>query len=90
MPEPNDAEFLSEVVNAHFAKELGEQHWQQAQGTINQLIQDFVQQQQGKDVATDQLLSTIYLFSRQVQPDAMDQDSLKQLLLKRLDSAVDQ
>jgi len=90
MPEPNDAEFLSEVVNAHFAKELGEQHWQQAQGTINQLIQDFVQQQQGKDVATDQLLSTIYLFSRQVQPDTMDQDSLKQLLLKRLDSAVDQ
>lgn len=49
-----------------------------------------MQQQQGKEVATDQLLSTIYLFSRQVQPDTMDQDSLKQLLLKRLDSAVDQ
>ncbi|NER29151.1 MAG: AAA family ATPase [Symploca sp. SIO1C4] len=90
MPEPHDYEFLSQVVNAHFAKELGEKHWQEAQGTINQLIQDFVTKQQGKEVATDQLLSTIYLFSRQVQPDAMDQESLKQLLLKRLDSSVDQ
>ncbi|HBB31483.1 MAG TPA: AAA family ATPase [Cyanobacteria bacterium UBA8803] len=90
MPEPNDIEFLREVVNAHFVKELGAQNWQEARGTIDQLIQDFVQQQQGKEVATDQLLSTIYLFSRQIQPDGTDRESLKQLLLKRLDSVVDQ
>jgi MoxR-like ATPase len=90
MPDPNDSDFLAQVVNAHFAEELGEEHWQEAQGTINQLIQNFVSQQQGKEVATDQLLSTIYLFSRQIQPDAKSQESLKQLLLKRLDSAADQ
>ncbi|NES25360.1 MAG: hypothetical protein F6K41_42300, partial [Symploca sp. SIO3E6] len=90
MPEPNDAEFLREVVNAHFTQELGEEHWQGAQETINQLIQDFVSNQRGKEVATDQLLNTVYLFSRQVQPNSKDQESLKQLLLKRLDSAFDQ
>lgn len=90
MPDPNDTDFLTQVVHAHFAEELGEEHWQEAQGTIKGLIENFVSQQQGKEVATDQLLSTIYLFSRQIQPDASDRESLKQLLLKRLDSAADQ
>ena len=92
MPDPNDPDFLAQVVNAHFVQELGEKHWENAQTIINQLIQDFVTQQQGKvkDVATDQLLSTVYLFSRQVQPNETDRDSLKKLLWKRLDSSADQ
>ncbi len=92
MPDPNDPDFLKQVVNAHFVQELGEERWENAQTIINQLIQDFVTQQQGKvkDVATDQLLSTVYLFSRQVQPNETDRDSLKKLLWKRLDSSADQ
>lgn len=90
MPEPNDVNFLTEVVNAHFLEELGEINWQEAQNLINQLIQDFVAEKKGEQVATDQLLNTIYLFSRQISPDSTTRDSLKKLLLKRLDSAVDQ
>ncbi len=90
MPEPNDRDFLTQVVNAHFVRELGEQHWQKAQTTVNQLIKDFVTQEQGKKVATDQLLSTIYLFSRQITPNEIDRESLKKLLLKHLDSSADQ
>lgn len=89
MPDPNNSDFLRKVVDAHFVQELGEEHWNKAQIIIDDLIQDFVKKQ-GKDVSTDQLLNTVYLFSRQVQFNQTDRDSLKDLLLKRLDSSADQ
>ena len=90
MPEPNDVKFLTEVVNAHFLQELGAENWQDAQEIINQLIKKFVDDKKGEQVATDQLLNTIYLFSRQIKPDSTTRESLEKLLLKRLDSAADQ
>lgn len=90
MPDPNDETFLREVVNAHFLNELGEPAWNSAQDTINQLIKEFVNDKKGEQVATDQLLNTIYLFSRQIKPNQTTRESLKKLLLKRLDSAADQ
>ena len=90
MPEPNDVNFLTEVVNAHFLEELGAKDWQDAQDIISQLIQNFVAEKKGEQVSTDQLLNTIYLFSRQVKPDSVTKESLKKLLLKRLDSTADQ
>ena len=90
MPEPNDVNFLTQVVNAHFLEELGAKNWQDAQDIINKLIKYFVEEKKGEQVATDQLLNTIYLFSRQSKPDSPTRESLKKLLLKRLDSAADQ
>jgi hypothetical protein len=90
MPEPNDVKFLTEVVNAHFLEELGAENWQHSQTIITKLIEDFVAEKKGEQVATDQLLNTIYLFSRQIKPDSTTRESLEKLLLKRLDSAADQ
>ena len=90
MPEPNDINFLHKVVNAHFEEELGKEDWQASQDIINDLISEFVRDKKGEQVSTDQLLNTIYLFSRQVKPDQISRESLKKLLLKRLDSSADQ
>ncbi len=91
MPEPNDVKFLTEVVNAHFLEELGAENWEHSQAIIQELIQDFVKDNKGEQVATDQLLNTIYLFSRHTKPDdTTTRESLKKLLLKRLDSSADQ
>lgn len=89
MPDPTDSGFLRKVVDAHFVQELGAEDWNKAQTIIDDLIQDFVNKQ-GKDVSTDRLLNTVYLFSRQVQLNQIERDSLKDLLWKRLDSSVDQ
>lgn len=89
MPDPQDVEFLTEVVEAQFAEELDQEAWKNAKTLINELIKDFVDNKRGKEVATDQLLSTIHLFSRSVQPSEKERNDLKAMLLKRLDSAAD-
>lgn len=90
MPDPTNKIFLQQVVEAHFKKDKNQKYWQETQNTINQLIDEFVKEQKGKgkEVATDQLLNAIYLFSRERRPKD-DIDSLKKLLLKRLDSTED-
>jgi MoxR-like ATPase len=89
MPEPQDVEFLTQVVEAQFAEELDQEAWNNAKELINDLIKDFVDKKRGKEVATDQLLSTIHLFSRSVQPSEKERNDLQAMLLKRLDSAAD-
>ena len=90
MPDPKNKIFLQQVVEAHFKKDKNQKYWQETQNTINKLIDEFVEEQKGKgkEVATDQLLNAIYLFSRERRPKD-DIESLKRLLLKRLDSQED-
>jgi hypothetical protein len=77
------------VVDAHFTEELGEQNWNDAKEIIDTLIENFVEEKMGEQIATDQLLNTIYLFSREVKPDESTRESLKKIILKSLDSAND-
>lgn len=80
MPDP-EQDALKEIVKAHF----GEQLYENAQPKIQDLIEDFIEQQkQSKDRATDQLLNTIYLLTRQISPQIEDEEAVKKLLLKRL------
>lgn len=90
MPNPNNKIFLQQVVEAHFQQDQNQKSWQETKNTINQLIDEFVEEQKGigKEVATDQLLNAIYLFSRERRPKD-DIKYLKELLLKRLDSQED-
>lgn len=90
MPEPNNIDFLRKVVEAHLEEELGADKWEESQDLITDLITEFLNVNSREPVATDQLLNTVYLFSRQVKPDDISRESLKKLLLKRLDSSADQ
>lgn len=89
MPDPNNVEFLTKVVDAHFTEELGAENWTNAKEIIDTLIENFVKEKMGEQIATDQLLNTIYLFSRQVKPDESTRESLKKIILKSLNSAND-
>lgn len=82
MPDPEE-DALKAIVKAHF----GEAFFHQAESKINALIQEFVpDNHQPVERATDQLLNTIYLLTREVSPQAENEQSVKDLLFKRLTS----
>ncbi len=83
MPDPND-DALKAIVEAHFGKEVFERD----ESKIVQLISEFRQNKnQSQDRATDQLLNTIYVLTREVSPPEDDEESLKKILLKSLSSS---
>jgi MoxR-like ATPase len=75
MPDP-ETEALKNIIKAHF----GEDAFQSAQTTINELIAEFLKEE---DRATDQLLNTVYLLTQKDQGN-LDRAALKELLFKRL------
>ncbi|MEA5536834.1 MoxR family ATPase [Crocosphaera sp. XPORK-15E] len=83
MPDPKE-DALKRIVKAHF----GEQLYQDKEDDIIQLIRDFLpNEKQGEafDRATDQLLNTVYLFTRSDSPTNKDEiESIKNILLQRL------
>ncbi|MGK7874431.1 MAG: AAA family ATPase [Xenococcaceae cyanobacterium] len=81
MPDPTkDDKALQEIVKAH----LGDKFSQEEQSKIDSLIDDFTK---GNNLATDQLLNTIYLLTGEVKPQASVEASLKDILLKRLNES---
>lgn len=80
MREP-DAVELEKIVAAH----LGDKIAQQA----SDLIAEFLQKRQDGDLATDQLLNTIYLMTREEAPIGEEKEKLIQQLLKYLSSTED-
>ncbi|MDJ0676094.1 MAG: MoxR family ATPase [Calothrix sp. MO_167.B42] len=85
MPNPQ-SEALKAIVKAHFQDE--EQLFQDAEGKIDGLINDFLSDKdKNTERATDQLLNTIYLLTRDVCPESeADKESVKEILLKSLTS----
>ncbi|AFY58462.1 MoxR-like ATPase [Rivularia sp. PCC 7116] len=85
MPNPQE-EALKEIVKAHFQDE--EKLFQDAEAKINQLIKEFLSDKdKNTERATDQLLNTIYLLTRDVSPESeADVKSVKDILLKSLTS----
>jgi MoxR-like ATPase len=84
MPDPQK-EGLEEIVRAHF----GDDKYQENSSTINDLISEFLDEnkpgKQQRNRATDQLLNTIYILTCSVSSrKAKDEQSVKDLLLKRL------
>lgn len=83
MPDPND-DALKAIVKAHF----GEEVFERDESKIVKLISEFRQNKnQSQDRATDQLLNTIYVLTREVSPPEDDEESLKKILLKSLSSS---
>lgn len=85
MPNP-ESEALKTIVKAHFQDE--EKLFQDEEAKINQLIKEFLSDKDKKtERATDQLLNTIYLLTRDVSPESeADEKSVKDILLKSLTS----
>lgn len=85
MPNPQE-KALKAIVKAHFQDE--EKLFQDAEAKINQLIQEFLSDKdKNTERATDQLLNTIYLLTRDVCPESeADEKSVKEILLKSLTS----
>ncbi|MBR8836693.1 MAG: MoxR family ATPase [Stigonema ocellatum SAG 48.90 = DSM 106950] len=81
MPDPNE-EALKAIVNAHFGEEKFNQNESQK---IENLIREFTSNKnQYQGSATDQLLNTIYVLTREVSLPDNDEESLKKILLKSL------
>ncbi len=76
MPNPLEDNLLS-IVEAH----MGKTYFQESKDKINHLIGEFLKK---KDVATDQLLNTIYMSTGGVSSEVSSPDLIEELLLKSL------
>ena len=85
MPNPRE-EALRAIIKAHFQDE--DKLFQDAEVKIDGLIKDFLSDKdKNTERATDQLLNTIHLLTRDVSPESeADEKSLKDILLKSLTS----
>ncbi|MDJ0580696.1 MoxR family ATPase [Crocosphaera sp.] len=83
MPDPKK-EGLEAIVKAHF----GDEKFNEYADIINSLISEFLDEGKANKIArnraTDQLLNTIYVLTCSLSPKAKDEESVKNLLLKRL------
>ena len=82
MPDPK-TNALNEIVKAHFGEDFFED--KNNQKKISDLIKAFrPDDNKPLERATDQLLNTIYLLTREVNPDAENEESIKEILFRRL------
>lgn len=85
MPDPKK-DALKAIVKAHFGDEFFEKEANQTK--INKLLETFrPDDSEPLDRATDQLLNTIYLLTREVSPDSDDQQSIEDILFRELNMA---
>lgn len=85
MPDPK-RNALREIVKAHFGSEFFEDETNQAK--ITRLLDTFrPDDTKYPERATDQLLNTIYLLTREVSPEGDDQQSIEDILFKELNIA---
>jgi MoxR-like ATPase len=91
MPYPNAA-LLNTILRSHF-NSISEDFWPSHQKKIDSLIEDFKQKgnQDRHDLATDQLLNYIHLFSedKRFRPSEEALAQLKSILLRRLGASDD-
>ncbi len=80
MPNP-ETEELKAIVKAYFAWD--KKVFADTESEINQLINEFLSDK-NTERATDQLLNTIYLLTRDVSPQGTDKQSIKDILFTSL------
>ena len=85
MPAPDDKARLKQIVQAH----LGESVMAEAETLIDAFLTRRGEAQIKGDVATDQLLSAVFMLVREQAPTGADRDSLLKNLLKHLSSVQD-
>ena len=79
MPDP-DPDELKKIVKAHFTDKFFEDN----EKKISALVDFFTEDGKSDNLATDQLLNTIYLLTREVKIKGNDKESLKEMLCRRL------
>ncbi len=85
MPEPK-TDALNEIVKAHFGEDFFQD--KKNQKKISDLIKAFrPDDNKPQERATDQLLNTIYLLTREITPEADNEESIKEILFRRLNIA---
>ncbi|NJN07461.1 MAG: AAA domain-containing protein [Richelia sp. RM1_1_1] len=85
MPDPKK-DALNQIVKAHFGEEFFED--ENNNQKISELIKAFrPDDNKPLERATDQLLNTIYLLTRDISPKAKDEESIKEILFRRLNIA---
>jgi MoxR-like ATPase len=83
MPDPKE-EALKEIVKAHFNDD---ELFKKSETKVNDLIKEFLpKNNESVERATDQLLNSIYILTRGANINNDDEESLRELLLKRLNS----
>ncbi|KYC41699.1 hypothetical protein WA1_16815 [Scytonema hofmannii PCC 7110] len=85
MPDPTK-EALKAIVEAHFKEASFDE---QAKSKIEDIIGEFMKKDsnQSQERATDQLLNTIYVLTREDKPLEKDEESIKEILLRSLTSS---
>lgn len=78
MPNPSEDE-LKAIVKAHFTENI----FKNAEAEINDLIKEFLQDK-STERATDQLLNTIYLLTRDISPQGEDEKNIRKILFTSL------
>ena len=85
MPDPK-TDALNEIVKAHFGEDFFQD--KNNQKKISDLIKAFrPDDNKPLERATDQLLNTIYLLTREVSPEVENEESIKEILFRRLNIA---
>lgn len=82
MPNPT-SDSLIPIVRSHF-NQADENGWTETEENLTTLISAFLDKGKKADRATDQLLNTIYLMTRNESPSEAEMKRLQDLLLKRL------
>lgn len=80
MPDPSETQ-LQEIVKAHFG--LDNKEFENPESKISELITEFCQDIDSQR-ATDQLLNTIYLLTRDVSSQGADINSIKDIIFRDL------
>jgi MoxR-like ATPase len=83
MPDPTE-ESLKAIVKSHFPEYDGD-NWQHVEKQVDSLINEFLDNGNKSDRATDQLLNAIYFLTREAKPnDDTEWEQLRNILFKRL------
>src|SRR5262249_13832347 len=88
---PPDEKELARIVNAHLEDALKGQD-DAARNRVTNLINEFVKRrdERNESLANDQLLTAIFLMTRELLPRTDDIGGLKEAVLKPLDSPDEQ
>lgn len=81
LPEPS-LEELTEIVKAHFKTDQDQEILSKATDLIKQFLDK--RDKENKELATDQLLNAIYLFTRDCTPSDLEKETLIKRLMQSL------
>lgn len=88
MPDPSQNKAaLTNIVESHLKRGSDAERWSRLEADATKLVEAFIERGASvtADVATDQLLNVVYLLTREVRPETIEErENLESLLLKGL------